>query len=227
MDFSGLETIVGADPSTWSNDDWLAFSAATASAIKFGNASVTRRTAFTATGLGTRFDFVPASTCVRRPRSTSTPAPCSTSRATSCSRTRTRTALWSRGRRLQMDGAQPQVLEVGGKNLGPTGASSRNFGLQPARHRVTATRLASSGFRMPSTNGQRGPSGESEALLSLRPGRTGPAPAQKLEAHLQQRAGLRPPRRPNAACSPTLSHPPPTRSPSMAASSPTPLGLRC
>lgn len=162
IDFSGLDTVIGADPSNWSNDDWLAFNAATASTIKFGNASVTRRAAFAAAGLGTRLDF--AGLYLRAPATlnVNTRAVLGVKGNLGFENTDPNSIVVE-GAAVQMDGAQPQVLEVGGKNLGPTGASARNFGYSQlivgASNRTSIVRLQDA-----INNGQRGPSGESEAL---------------------------------------------------------------
>ncbi|MBM3881077.1 MAG: hypothetical protein FJ387_15375 [Verrucomicrobia bacterium] len=161
VDLGGVEQITGMDPA-YGNDDWLVFNAANLGAIRFGNASVTRRTQCSASGTGSRLDF--ASLYLRPPATLNV-----NNRALLNVKGDLRfentdpNSLVVETATVQLDGAQPQTLEVGGKNLGPTGASSRNFGyslLIVGHSNQTSVVRLQDGLN----NGQRGPSGESEAL---------------------------------------------------------------
>ncbi len=67
------------------------------------------------------------------------------------------------GAYFQMDGTQPQRLEVGGKDLGPAGATTRNFGYSQLivgeTNRASVVRLVDA-----IDNGQRGAGGDPECL---------------------------------------------------------------
>ncbi len=161
VDLSGLDTIIGADPA-YGNEDWLSFSAATASVIKFGDASLTRRVMFSATGQSTRLEF--AGLYLRPPATLNVNTRASLDLKGDFLFDNTDlNSIVVDGAFVQMDGTQPQMLEVGGKNLGPAGASAKNFGcgqlIVGSSNQTSVVRLQDA-----LNNGQRGPSGESEAL---------------------------------------------------------------
>jgi hypothetical protein len=163
IDLSSLETIVGADPGNYAGDDWLSFSAATTGIMKFGDASVTRRTQFGVTGQDSRMEFKglylrPLSTLSAGTRGLVDIKGDFHYENTDVN------SIVIEGADLQMDGAQPQILEVGGKNLGPTGASTRNFGYSQLVVGNTNGQSSVVQLQDQFNNGNRGASGESEAI---------------------------------------------------------------
>lgn len=162
VDMSGLDTITGARTDTYGNDDWLRFGVDTAGTMKFGNASTTRRVQFAASSQGSRMQF--AGLYLRSPAtlSVSSKALVEITGDSAFDHTDPNTIV-ADGAYVQLDGALPQILEVGSKNLGASGSATKNFGygqlIVGSSNQTSTVRLVDA-----INNGQRGSSGEPEGL---------------------------------------------------------------
>jgi len=158
LDWSGLETITGPEE----GDDWLAIAASSGGRIKLGNVDAWRQVRFTASGTGSKLE---ANGLLLRPvieLSVSGNSLLSVKGDFLYQNTNANNILVE-GAYFQMDGAQPQRLEVGGRDSGPSGFTSRNFGYSQL---IVGSSNQTSVVRLVDTlnNGNRGAAGEPEAL---------------------------------------------------------------
>ncbi|MCX6904524.1 MAG: Ig-like domain-containing protein, partial [Verrucomicrobia bacterium] len=162
IDLSGLDTILGTRTDAYDNDDWLSFNAGTSAAIKFGNASVNRRTLFSASGAGSLLGF--KGLYLRQPARLSVGGRAALDvKGNYAFENTDESSIALDGAVVQMDGTQPQTFEVGGQNVGPTGSGSGNFGCSQL---IIGNSNQTSFVRLQDQfdNGNRGSSGEPEAL---------------------------------------------------------------
>jgi hypothetical protein len=162
VDLSGLTKVTGPRSDAYNNDDWLAFTVRNGGRLAIHDASVERRTRFAVAGNSSLLEA--RSPYFRFPAQLS---------VTGNSRFKVRgdlryentdpNSVVIEGAYLQMDGAQAQRLEVGGKDLGPTGSTTRNFGISQLivgeTNRTSVVRLVDT-----LNNGNRGAGGDPECL---------------------------------------------------------------
>ena len=164
IDLSALQIVYGADPNNYSGgDDWFSFNARSGGTLKFGNVSVYQRGRFSATDPNSMLDF--AGLYLRSP-GTLTLGPSSLLRIRGDFRfenTDTNTITGDLAT-LLMDGAAPQRLEVGGRDVGPAPTAMQgNFGFGQL---MVGNTNQQSIVRLVDTlnNGGRGAAGEPESL---------------------------------------------------------------
>ncbi len=162
IDLSALRVVYGADPDNYSGgDDWFSFNAKTGGTIRFGDLSVFQRARFSAADPNSTLDF---GGLYLRPPATLALGPGTTLRLRGDFRfenTSTNTITGDLAT-LRMDGLRPQRLEVGGRDIGPSGTQG-NFGFGQlvvgATNRQSIVRLVDT-----LVNGGRGAAGEAESL---------------------------------------------------------------
>ena len=174
IDLSGLEIVYGADPNAYicdcagncgyyGQDDWLSFTANNGGVIRLGRLSVNRRTSFSASGPNSALQF--ASLYLRPPATLNVGVGTELRiRGDFIFENTDTNSIVTELVRFQMDGALPQRLEVGGRDLGPlTAAYRRNFGYSQL---VVGSTTNGSIVKLVDTlnNGGRGAAGEPEAL---------------------------------------------------------------
>jgi hypothetical protein len=164
IDLSALQTVYGADPNfNSSGTTWMSFNARSGGIIRFGNVSVYQRARFSATDPNSMLDFAGL---YLRPPGTLTLGASTVLRVRGDFRfentdTNTITADLAT---LLMDGAVPQQLEVGGRDVGPAATFAQgNFGFGQL---VVGNTNQQSFVRLVDTlnNGARGSAGEPESL---------------------------------------------------------------
>jgi regulation of enolase protein 1 (concanavalin A-like superfamily) len=162
VDLSGLTTVVGPRTDAYDNNDVLTLAAANAGVLRIGNAAVGRNARVSATGLATRLE---ANNPYLRPPATLAVTAQALLRVTGdfAHECTDPDSVVIENATLQMDGPQPQRFEVAGRNSGPTGFTSRNFG---ASQIVVGRSNQTSIVRLVDAinNGQRGNGGAAEAL---------------------------------------------------------------
>ena len=163
IDLSALQAVYGADPNYSNGANWLSFNARSGGIIRFGNVSVYQRARFSATDPNSMLDF--AGLYLRPPGtltlSASTELKIRGDFLFENTDTNTITADLAT---LLMDGAAPQRLEVGGRDVGPASTFAQgNFGFGQLAvgntNRQSIVRLVDT-----LNNGGRGAAGESESL---------------------------------------------------------------
>jgi hypothetical protein len=164
LDLSALQTVYGADPNNYNGgDDWFSFNARSGGIVKLGNLSVYQRARFSATDPNSMLDF--AGLYLRAPGTL-------TLGASSLLRIRgdflfentDTNSITGDLATLLMDGALPQRLEVGGRDVGPAPAAMQgNFGFGQL---IVGNTNRQSILRLVDTlnNGGRGSAGEPESL---------------------------------------------------------------
>ncbi|HRZ35705.1 MAG TPA: hypothetical protein P5534_05000 [Candidatus Paceibacterota bacterium] len=162
IDLSGLETVAGPRTDYYDGEDWLAFSVNNAAVMRVGAAFVSRRTRFAAGGRSSRIES--RSAYFRSPASLSVSDKATFEVAGDFLYENTDpNTIVVEDAYLQMDGTQPQRLEVGGKDLGPAGSTARNFGYSQLivgeTNRASVVRLVDG-----LDNGNRGAGGDPECL---------------------------------------------------------------
>jgi hypothetical protein len=164
IDLSSLQAVYGADPNNYNGgDDWFSFNARSGGIVKLGNVSVFQRARFSASDPNSMLDF--AGLYLRSP-GTLTLGPSSLMRVRGDFRfenTDTNTITADLATML-MDGAVPQRLEVGGRDVGPAATFAQgNFGFGQL---LVGNTNQQSIVRLVDTlnNGGRGPAGEPESL---------------------------------------------------------------
>ncbi len=164
IDLSTLQAVYGADPNyTSGGDDWFSFNAASGGRIKFGNVSVYQRARFSATDPNSMLDFAGL---YLRPPATLILGPTTWLRVRGDFRfentdTNSITADLAT---LLMDGAVPQRLEVGGRDVGAASTFAQgNFGFGQL---IAGNTNQQSFVQLVDTlnNGARGSAGEPESL---------------------------------------------------------------
>jgi hypothetical protein len=204
VDLSALQVVYGADPNNYGGgDDWFSFNARSGGTVKLGNVSVYQRARFSATDPNSMLDFAGL---YLRPPGTLTLGPSSLLRVRGDFRfentdTNTITADLAT---LLMDGAMPQRLEVGGRDVGPASTFAQgNFGFGQLAvgntNRQSIVRLVDT-----LNNGGRGAAGEPESLYLYGLGGAGPAPVLRFASSPGQHQLLRPGQRPE--CESPLPH---------------------
>jgi hypothetical protein len=167
ISLSSLQQAIGPDSSAYYNypygsDDWLTYNANSGGTIRLGDVVAIRRVQFNATAAGSKLEFKSLYLNPPGQLSVGGRALMDVKGDFTFANTDPATVVIE-GAPLQMDGTLPQELEVGGKNLGPSGASTRNFGISQLivgnSNQTSIVRLVDN-----VNNGQRGTSGESEAL---------------------------------------------------------------
>jgi hypothetical protein len=164
IDLSALQVVYGADPNNYNGgDDWFSFNARSGGTIKFGNLSLYQRTRFSAADPDSMLDF---GGLYLRPPGTLTLGPSTLLRIRGdfqFDNTDTNTITADLAT-LLMDGAVPQRLEVGGRDVGPAATFAQgNFGFGQL---VVGNTNQQSFVRLVDTlnNGGRGAAGEPESL---------------------------------------------------------------
>ena len=164
VDFSGLSNVYGAHPTAYSGgDDWLEFAATTAGRMKFGTLSVERRTRFSALDPDSTLEF---GSLYLRPPATLTLGASTVLRIRGdfLHENTDTNSVGTEFATLVMDGTQPQDMETGGADVGPSTTSyRRNFGFSQL---VVGNNSQSSIVKLVDTvnNGARGVSGAAESL---------------------------------------------------------------
>ena len=162
IDLSGLTAATGCRTDAYDNDDWLEFNTLNSGIMRIGSPSTTRRVRFTAAGNGTELECIDP--YLRAPATLAVSGQ-ATLRCKGDFRYENTdpNSITVENAYFQMDGAESQWLEVGGRDSGPGGFTSRNFGCSQlivgGSNQTSVVRLVDS-----INNGQRGAAGESEAL---------------------------------------------------------------
>ena len=163
IDLSTLQAIYGADPSYPNGANWLSFNAHSGGIIRFGNVSTYQRARFSATDPNSMLDFAGL---YLRPPGTLTLGASTVLRIRGdflFENTDTNTITADLAT-LLMDGAVPQRVEVGGRDVGPAATFAQgNFGFGQL---IVGNTNQQSIVRLVDTlnNGGRGPVGEPESL---------------------------------------------------------------
>jgi regulation of enolase protein 1 (concanavalin A-like superfamily) len=164
VDLSGLQTVYGADPNNYDGgDDWFSFNARSGGAVKMGNVATYQKTRFSAADPNSMLDFAGL---YLRPPGTLRIGPSSLLRIRGSFLFENTDANSLTGdlATLLMDGAVPQRLEVGGRDVGPAATFGQgNFGFGQL---VVGNTNQQSIVRLVDTlnNGGRGAAGEPESL---------------------------------------------------------------
>lgn len=162
VDLASLTNITGCRTDAYEADDSLAFNVNNGGFMRLGSPVVTRRAFITVAGSGSELE-------AHSPRF----QPPATVTVNNQARLRVRgdlrfdltdpSAFVVENAFVQMDGAQPQQLEVGGRDSGPGGFTTRNFGYSQlmvgSSNQTSVVRLVDA-----SNNGNRGAGGEAESL---------------------------------------------------------------
>jgi len=158
VDLSGLESITGPEYS----DRLLELTVGTKGSLLLGPVDVLQYTSLRAMDSGSRLNFAALHLHAPVRLSVGTRATCAVQGDFLFENTDANSIVIE-GAYLQMDGTQPQRLEVGGKDLGPTGATTRNFGYSQLivgeTNRASVVRLVDT-----IDNGNRGAGGDPECL---------------------------------------------------------------
>ncbi|HEY5909290.1 MAG TPA: immunoglobulin domain-containing protein [Verrucomicrobiae bacterium] len=162
VNLSSLQRALGATTG-WGNNDWLQFAASSGGTIKFGNLSVERRTCFFASNPDSTLQF---DGLYLRPPATLTLDAASVLRVRGDFRFENTdvNSILTEFASFVMDGLQPQRLETGASDIGPsTTVYRRNFSFSQLN---VGSPTNSSIVKLVDTlnNGARGPAGEPEAL---------------------------------------------------------------
>ena len=164
IDLSALQVVYGADPNNYGGgDDWFSFNARSGGIVKLGTVSVFQRARFSASDPNSMLDFAGLHL---RPPGTLTLGPSTVLRIRGdfwFENTDTNTITADLAT-LLMDGAVPQRLEVGGRDVGPASTFAQgNFGFGQLAvgntNRQSIVRLVDT-----LNNGGRGAAGEPESL---------------------------------------------------------------
>ncbi len=158
IDLSALESITGPEE----GDDWLVFSADNGGMIKLGNALASRQIRMSVASVGSRLRAAGLYLAGAVTLSATGKGSLVISGDFRYQNTNANDIVVE-GAYFQMDGAQPQRLEVGGRDLGASGSSVRNFGYSQL---IVGSSNQTSVVRLVDTinNGNRGAGGDSEAL---------------------------------------------------------------
>jgi hypothetical protein len=158
IDLSGLETLIGPEYS----NRLLEFNVLSGGLLRLGNASLSQYLTFNVSGTSSRLDSGGLYLRNAVVASVSGKATLQVSGDFRYENTDPNSIVVE-GAYFQMDGALPQRLEVGGRDSGPSGFTSRNFGYSQlsvgSSNQTSVVRLVDT-----LNNGGRGAAGEPEAL---------------------------------------------------------------
>ena len=158
IDLSGLQTLAGPEY----NNRYLEFNVSNSGKMRFGNLGVSRYENFNVSGLDSQMEF--ASLYLRSPANLSVGTRGLLNIYGDLLYDNTDpNSIVVEGAYFLMNGAQPQRLEVGGRDSGPGGFTTHNFGYSQL---IVGSSNQTSVVRLVDTlnNGQRGAGGEPEAL---------------------------------------------------------------